>query len=266
MIGELLGERQRLAHQAGDALTQRVVEPLDVIGFAGQRADRLMLRGGNHSFVHDVLICIKCRVLPISRRNLRPQALGTRAAAVTDVKGNHLTRRGVHGDPNPLLVRVLRHEAAHFICFHLQASDHDVAVTSDGLDMEMLRQCLEALDEKTQKPLECDPHCATNAPQGKSPFHQQTFDERPPGLSDKVLLAALDELASTVVAVVILPPVVNVPIFLILGGLAPRTHISDDHGLLLTSTGWVTVFGSKVTQKSVGEHYMDITTFLQTFQ
>jgi putative transposase len=35
MIGELLGERQCLAHYAGDALTQCVVEPLDVIGFGG---------------------------------------------------------------------------------------------------------------------------------------------------------------------------------------------------------------------------------------
>src|SRR5262245_37987558 len=56
MVGELLGERQRLTHQAGDALTQRVVEPLDVISFARQFADCLMLRGGNHSCVHDVLI------------------------------------------------------------------------------------------------------------------------------------------------------------------------------------------------------------------
>jgi hypothetical protein len=37
------------------------------------------------------------------------------------------------------------------------------------------------------------------------------------------------------------------------------------HGLLLTSTGWVTVFGSTVTQKSVGEHYMDITTKFRRF-
>jgi hypothetical protein len=79
-------------------------------------------------------------------------------------------------------------------------------------------------------------------------------------LCNEVLLEAPDELPATVVAVMILLPVVNVPIFLILGGLAPRTLISDDHGLLLTSTGWVSVLGSTVTQKSVGEHYMDITT------
>ena len=93
-----------------------------------------------------------------------------------------------------------------------------------------------------------------------NPFHQQAFDERPLFLRDKVWLEALDELASTVVAVVILLPVVNVPIFLILGGLALRTHISDDHDLLLTSTGGIIVFGSTVPQKSVGEHYRDITT------
>ena len=34
MIGELLGKRQRVAYQAGDALSQRVVEALDVMGLA----------------------------------------------------------------------------------------------------------------------------------------------------------------------------------------------------------------------------------------
>jgi hypothetical protein len=56
-------------------------------------------------------------------------------------------------------------------------------------------------------------------------------------LRDEVLLEAPDELPATVVAVMILLPVVNVPIFIIFGGLAPRTYVSDDHGLLLTSTG-----------------------------
>jgi hypothetical protein len=55
-------------------------------------------------------------------------------------------------------------------------------------------------------------------------------------LCNEVLLEAPDELPATVVAVMILFAVVNVPIFLILGGLASRTHISDDHDLLLTST------------------------------
>jgi hypothetical protein len=34
-------------------------------------------------------------------------------------------------------------------------------VTGDGLDVEMIRQCLNVLDEKPQKPLESDIFCAT---------------------------------------------------------------------------------------------------------
>src|SRR5262245_59621725 len=54
--------------------------------------------------------------------------------------------------------------------------------------------------------------------------------------------------------------IVNVTIFLVFGGLAPRIHVSNDHGWLLTSTGRVCACGSTVPQISVGEHYMDITT------
>jgi hypothetical protein len=56
-------------------------------------------------------------------------------------------------------------------------------------------------------------------------------------IRDEILLEALDKLASTVMAVMILLPVVNVPVFLKLEGLAPRTDVPDDHGVLLTSTG-----------------------------
>jgi hypothetical protein len=74
------------------------------------------------------------------------------------------------------------------------------------------------------------------------------------------LLEALDELAPTVVALMILFAGMNVPIFLGLGRLAPWTHVSNDHSVLLTSAEWVRVCGSTVPQKSVGAHYMDSTT------
>jgi hypothetical protein len=81
-IAELLGARQRLAHHAGDTLTQRVVEPLNVIALARQFPDGPALRGGNHPFVSDVLIRVNCRMLPIGRRHLRPSPLGTASAAI----------------------------------------------------------------------------------------------------------------------------------------------------------------------------------------
>ena len=163
MVREFVGKRQRLTYQAGNALSQRVVEALDVIGFAGQLADRPVLRCGNHPFVYHVLIGVKRGVLPLRFRNLRPESLGTLAAAITHVKGNHLASCGIHGDPNSLLVGLLLYKAGHFIRFHLKASNHDIAVTGDGLDVEMIRQCLNALDQKAQEPLEFNPHGATNA-------------------------------------------------------------------------------------------------------
>jgi hypothetical protein len=94
--------------------------------------------------------------------------------------------------------------------------DHDVLLAGDRLDVEMIRQCLEAMDEKTQQPLEFDTHRATNAAQG-NPFHKQAFDERTPFIRDEVLLEALDKLASTVVAVMVLFAIMNVTIFLVPG-------------------------------------------------
>jgi hypothetical protein len=49
---------------------------------------------------------------------------------------------------NPLLVDLLLDKAGHFIRFHLKASNHDVAVTGDRLDVEMIWQCPSALDQK----------------------------------------------------------------------------------------------------------------------
>ena len=64
--------------------------------------------------------------------------------------------------------------------------------------------------------LEFDLHRTTDAP-SRNPFHKQAFDETTLFIRDEVLLEALDELASTVVAVMVLFAVVNMAIFLILG-------------------------------------------------
>jgi hypothetical protein len=72
------------------------------------------------------------------------------------------------------------------------------------------------LDQKPQAPLESDTHGTTNAAQ-RNPLDQQAFTQRPCGIRDQRLLGALDELASTVLALMILLAVMNVTIFLILG-------------------------------------------------
>jgi hypothetical protein len=89
--------------------------------------------------VHHILIRMKRGMLAICSRNLGPQSLGTLAAAITYMEGNHLTCLGLHGDPDPLLVGLLVDEAGYFIRFHLQALDHDVLLAHDGLDIQMVR-------------------------------------------------------------------------------------------------------------------------------
>jgi hypothetical protein len=107
--------------------------------------------------------------------------------------------------------------------------------------MQMLRRDLEALDQKPQEPLEGDAHRTTDAAQ-RNALHQQAFDQTPLVIGDEVLFAALDELPPTVVAVMILFAIVNVAIFLKVGGLALWTDVSDNHAVLWTSAGWSRVF------------------------
>jgi hypothetical protein len=92
------------------------------------------------------------------------------------------------------------------------------------------------LNQKPQEPLEGDAHRTTDAAQ-RNPLHQQAFDKATLVIGDEVLLEALNKLAPTVVAVMVLFAIVNVAIFLKLGGLALWTDVSDHHGVLLTSAG-----------------------------
>ena len=52
----MLGKGQRTAYQTRDTLPERVVPPLDVMGFAGQLADGVVLSSGNHTWVDPILI------------------------------------------------------------------------------------------------------------------------------------------------------------------------------------------------------------------
>jgi hypothetical protein len=74
-------------------------------------------------------------------------------------------------------------------------------------------------------------------PSDSTALKHDPFDKPALGLRDEIWLAALDALASRVVAMMVLFAIVNVTIFLVFGGLAPRTHVSNDHGWLLTSAG-----------------------------
>jgi hypothetical protein len=80
-------------------------------------ADCSVLPGRYHAFIYHVLVRIKCRLLTIRLRYLRPQLFDTFAATIADVKGNDLSRFNIHRQPNPLLVGLLLHKTGHFVGF-----------------------------------------------------------------------------------------------------------------------------------------------------
>jgi hypothetical protein len=81
------------------------------------------------------------------------------------MKRNDLAGVDIHGQPYPLLVGFLLHEARHLVGFNLQVLDHDVGMVRDRLHIQMIWQGLETGDEKTQEPFESHAHDATNATQ-----------------------------------------------------------------------------------------------------
>ena len=116
----LLGEGQGVADEARQALPQGIIEPFDVVGFPGFLRDRCVALGRDDTLIHVILIRVKRGVCLIDLGYLTPQGFGTFAATVVDVKRNNLARRGVHGQPAPLLVGLLLHEALHVVGFSLE--------------------------------------------------------------------------------------------------------------------------------------------------
>ena len=104
VILDLLGEGQCIADEARKALPQRVVEALNVVGFPCLLRDGFVALHRNDAVVYFILIRVKYSVFLIDLRDLAPQGFGTLAAAIAHVKRNKLTRGGVHGQPDPLLI------------------------------------------------------------------------------------------------------------------------------------------------------------------
>src|SRR5262252_2067106 len=117
---DLLGEGQCSADEARKALPQRGVEALNVVGFPCLLRDRFVALSRNDAVVYFILIRMKYSVFLIDLRALAPQGFGTLAAAIAHVKRNNLTRCGVHGQPDPLLISLLLHKAPHFLGFSLE--------------------------------------------------------------------------------------------------------------------------------------------------
>jgi len=135
---------------------------------------------------------------------------------------------------HPLRVRLLFAEAAQCVGFYLKALHDPVRGAGDGLDRQMSRQSLKAVDEKAQEPREPTPYGAAHAPQG-DPLAQQALNQGALLGANQVLVCTLDKLASTRLALMVLFVVVHGAMLLVWLRSARWTRVSHDHGSLLTS-------------------------------
>ena len=143
MVRQLLREGQRVTDEAGDALPQRVIEALNMIGFAGVLCDGFVLRRGNDPGVDRILIRIEGRLRAVHRRQIGPQLFRTLMTAITDMEGNDLPCLCVHGEPDPLFVRLALHEAPHLVGFGFHLVNDHLSWTCRSLPIEVIgtRRC-----------------------------------------------------------------------------------------------------------------------------
>jgi hypothetical protein len=66
------------------------------------------------------------------------------------VNGDDLAGRGIHGDPDPLFVRLLPDKAPHLIGFGFQLPNDDICRADCELDVSGLGAGRKALDHKAQ--------------------------------------------------------------------------------------------------------------------
>ena len=123
VIGQLLGEGKRLSDQTRDALSQRAVKPLDMVGDASLLVDEEMLLFGDHTLVRTPAIGIEGSMLTVALGYGLPKRFGTLTASVADMEGDDLPAFDLESHPYPLLVGFLADEAEHFIDFGCKRTD-----------------------------------------------------------------------------------------------------------------------------------------------
>jgi hypothetical protein len=159
MMRQLCGTGQGVTDEAGDALPQRGVATLALIGLAGRWRDGFGVRGRKHPCVDSLVVRLAQRGRAVSRRQLGPQRVRPLVTAVCHVTRHAVAWLLVHGDPAPRCVRLALAAAPPLVGFHLQAPDAHLPGRRPRPPMPMLRQGRTAHDETVHEPPQTDANC-----------------------------------------------------------------------------------------------------------
>ena len=119
-----------------------------MIRLASELGDQLVLEGRNDPVVGGVMIRVEQRVRSVHSGNLPPQRGGALAASVADRDYDDLASRGVHGNLDPVPVRLRTDKAPELIPFSLQPLQDHRGDIAWWLDVGMPGGSLESLDHK----------------------------------------------------------------------------------------------------------------------
>src|SRR5215813_11271872 len=96
-----------------------------MIGHADQLGNRTMPSWRDDSCVDRILIGVEDCLFLIHGGDFVPERFTTQATTVADMKGDNLARSGVHGNPDPLPVRLGADKAPELVQLGLQLlQDH----------------------------------------------------------------------------------------------------------------------------------------------
>lgn len=115
MVGPFLGKGKGLACQSSQPLAQGIIKAFNVAGETTAFLNNPMPGAGKSVLIRLPFICVQDGALAITRREFRPQGLGTLTAAVADMQRNDFSSLGIQGNPEPDFVVAFADKAPYLI-------------------------------------------------------------------------------------------------------------------------------------------------------
>jgi hypothetical protein len=128
-------ENDSVARTRREALPQRVIKALNVIGFPSFLRDGFMPLCRDDPLIGVALIRMAGYPFAVYYGDVGPQRFGAVATGTPDVKRNDLAGLGIHSHPDPLLMGFLLHNAPQLIGFGCQRSNRDICWLPWQLDV-----------------------------------------------------------------------------------------------------------------------------------
>lgn len=119
VVVQFLGKGQRFAHEATNALSQRVVHALHVVGLTALLAHGTMAFGREHRPIRLPEVAVANGTLPIDGRQRGPKPAGNLTVSCANRDADDLAGVPVQGKPHPLLLALVSDKGPQLDTFYV---------------------------------------------------------------------------------------------------------------------------------------------------